>query len=257
MLLPRLLDTSLVTRLGDRVFMHRWTATELAKHLARYSPPHAESDLLAQAHQAAADYWQWRARNWPQDQVAEIHDWEEARYHLIAIGDFDTADIITRHMCTQLHRWGAWDREAGLIHDTLRWVPPTSGRRATWYRRLGVLAQARGDYGEAERFYRQSLAIDEESGNRSGVAFSHSRLGVLYAALGRPTEAVSMHCRALDILLALGVPEWELDAQELKNLRALLGDAEFTAAARLALDEGSVDQLKRLLDRFGTDRDAS
>jgi len=456
MLLPRLLDTSLVTRLGDRVFMHRWTATELAKHLARYSPPHAESDLLAQAHQAAADYWQWRARNWPQDQVAEIHDWEEARYHLIAIGDFDTADIITRHMCTQLHRWGAWDREAGLIHDTLRWVPPTSGRRATWYRRLGVLAQARGDYGEAERFYRQSLAIDEElgnragianiyhqlgllahdrgdhgeaerlyrqalaiaeelgdrsgvsvichqlgvlaqargdygeaerlyrqslaideglgdrsgvavsyqqlgrlaqirgdygeaerlyqrslaikeklgnragmansyhqlgrlaeirgdygaaerlyrkalaideelgnragiaityrqlgvlaqargdygeaerlyrqslaideeSGNRSGVAFSHSRLGVLYAALGRPTEAVSMHCRALDILLALGVPEWELDAQELKNLRALLGDAEFTAAARLALDEGSVDQLKRLLDRFGTDRDA-
>ncbi|MGI5239139.1 tetratricopeptide repeat protein [Dactylosporangium sp. CA-139066] len=43
---------------------------------------------------------------------------------------------------------------------------------ATGYHQLGVLAQAQGDYAEAERRYQQSLTISQQVGNRSSTVKS-------------------------------------------------------------------------------------
>ncbi|MGI5241655.1 tetratricopeptide repeat protein [Dactylosporangium sp. CA-139066] len=45
------------------------------------------------------------------------------------------------------------------------------------YHQLGMLAQNRGDYAEAERRYRQSWDIDEQLGDQAGVASSYGELG--------------------------------------------------------------------------------
>src|SRR5262249_8649106 len=154
--------SSLIHHDPDRgvVFMHRWTATELR---LRWQPATGGltrgEDLVTAAHQGAATWWRWRVDVWPQDRRADGHARLEARHHLLPAGEWDEANTITEHICSQLHQWGAWEQETNLIHDTLRWLPSTSARQSAWYHQLGILAQARGDYAEAQRRYQQSLTI--------------------------------------------------------------------------------------------------
>jgi hypothetical protein len=103
--------------------VHRWTATELAAH--------APEPGLAEAHQQAAAYWQWRAKVWPQDPAADVHDLLEARHHLLQAGDAEAAGEVTELACSQLHTWGAWDQEAALIYDTLARLPAGSPPRGS------------------------------------------------------------------------------------------------------------------------------
>ena len=121
------------TGLGQRFFVHRWTATELAARQA--------GEQLAAAHRQAAAYWRWRYQAWPQDQAADMHGLLEARHHLLAAGDTDAATQITWPICKQLHTWGAWDQEAALIHDTLVRLPDRSADQARWLRQLGMVAR--------------------------------------------------------------------------------------------------------------------
>jgi hypothetical protein len=69
-----------------------------------------------------------RVRVWPQAREQDLDDLLEARYHLLAAGQPDTAAALTEGVCSQLHDWGAWDREEALIHDTLAHLPTSSDR---------------------------------------------------------------------------------------------------------------------------------
>ena len=182
-----------------RFFVHRWTATELA---ARAAP--AGGPGLGQAHRQAAAYWQWRNRVWPQDRAADVHDLLEARHHLLAAGDIEAAGQVTEWICSQLDTWGAWDQETSLIHDTLTRLPPNSPRHAAWIHQLGILAQNRGDYREAERQYQRALNIKERLGDQAGMANSYNQLGMLAQARGDYGEADRQYQRALDIDERLG-----------------------------------------------------
>jgi tetratricopeptide repeat protein len=46
-----------------------------------------------------------------------------------------------------------------------------------------MVAQRRGDYDQALEWYRKSLAIKEELGNRAGMANSYHQLGILLLEL--------------------------------------------------------------------------
>ncbi|MFY1615662.1 tetratricopeptide repeat protein [Micromonospora sp. WMMD736] len=204
-LVRRLATTSLIAIVDDgRVVMHRWTATELHRHWNSDQGPHYRPGLVTVAHRAAATYWQWRVESWPQGRLDDLHDLGESRHHLLAAGDLETAGTITEHICSQLDEWGAWDREASLIHDTLRWLPGDSPRRPAWYQQLGILAQLRGDYAEAERRYQQSLTIEEELGNRSGMASSYHQMGILAQYRGDYAEAERRYQQSLTIEEELG-----------------------------------------------------
>ena len=53
---------------------------------------------------------------------------------------------------------------------------------ASTYHQLGIIAQDRGRLEEAEDWYRKSLAIKEELGDRPGMAITYGQLGLLAEA---------------------------------------------------------------------------
>jgi len=75
---------------------------------------------------------------------------------------------------------------------------------AVTYHQLGRAARTRGSLDEAEDCYRQSLAITEEFGDRPGMARTYHELGVTAQARGRPDEAEDWCRRSLAIREKLG-----------------------------------------------------
>jgi tetratricopeptide (TPR) repeat protein len=216
-LLTLLAGSSLVYHDQDLVFMHRWTATELHRRLP---PPRT-------AHRAAAAYWQQRDTS--------LHDWIEARHHLLAAGDLEAAAAVTGRVSSELNHAGAWDQAIAFIHDTLRWLPPGSPLRPAYFGQLGNLTYNRGDYAEAERRYRQALAAFEDLGSRDGVARTHHGLGMVAQSTGDYRTAEHEYRRALTVLEELG------DRAGAGNLLFQLGT--------LAYLRGSYDEAEELCRR--------
>ncbi|MGV1005310.1 MAG: CHAT domain-containing protein, partial [Candidatus Nanopelagicales bacterium] len=129
------------------LYVHRWTAGELARLWQRAGRDHE----LQHAHRGAAEYWRWRVGVWPQDRRADVHDLLEARYHHLQAGDLDPANEATEAAAMQLQDWGAWDGASALARDMLNRFPAGHPRESAYLHQLGMLAQLRGEYGEAER----------------------------------------------------------------------------------------------------------
>ena len=72
------------------------------------------------------------------------------------------------------------------------------------YHQLGVLAQDRRDYAEAQRRYEQSLEIDERLGDQPGMAISFAALGSLAAEYGDLSEAEHRYGQSIAIQERLG-----------------------------------------------------
>ncbi|TQK99562.1 Tfp pilus assembly protein PilF [Streptomyces puniciscabiei] len=176
--------------------VHHWTADALRKR--------AHPDTLKAAHQRAAAYWQWRVRVWPQPPSDRITQLIEGRHHHHQAGDLDQADTITRYVCSQLHTWGAWDWEQHLVEETLTWLPDRSQPAAAYTHQLGIIAQVRGDYQQAEERYRASLTIEEELGNRAGIARSYHQLGIIAQERGDYQQAEERYRASLTIKEELG-----------------------------------------------------
>jgi tetratricopeptide (TPR) repeat protein len=194
---------SLLTVSGEggerRFFVHRWTATELARRAAR-----EPGSRLTEVHRQSADYWQWRVRVWPQDKAADVHDLLEARHHLLCAGDAEDARRVTEEICLQLGTWGAWDQQASLIHETLTTLPATSPSRSAWIFELGNVYYLRGDFDEAARQYRRSLDIKERIGDQPGMATTYHQLGMLAQDSGDYDEAARQYQLSQDIKERLG-----------------------------------------------------
>ncbi|MEV0030210.1 tetratricopeptide repeat protein [Nocardia sp. NPDC050793] len=198
----QLSSLSLISIDTDRgsVFVHRSTATAL-HDILRHRHRGRE---YATAHQRAARYWRWRVRVWPQNRDADLHDRLEARHHHIQADDIPAAIDITEAICKRLHTIGAWDHEITLVHHTLTQLPPDSPDRSNWYHQLGILAQSRGDYAEAEHRYRQALTIREELADRHGMAASYHQLGILAHLRADYAEAEPRYRQSLTIEEELG-----------------------------------------------------
>src|SRR5262249_61336406 len=121
---------------------------------------------LRQAHRRAARYWRWRVEAVPQSRVQDIEELLEARYHHHQAGEIDEAVKATESVCTHPDTWGSWRREEQLCRETLTWVPERSTQATAFLGQLGIIAQERGAYDEALEWYRRSLALNEELGNR-------------------------------------------------------------------------------------------
>jgi tetratricopeptide (TPR) repeat protein len=85
---------------------------------------------------------------------------------------------------------------------------------------LGVLAQNRGDYEEAERLYRESLEISERLGDLAGKAATLHALGKLRWGQGRKAEAEELLRQALDILKRIGHRRAEEVRKDLERLQS-------------------------------------
>jgi tetratricopeptide (TPR) repeat protein len=199
----RLLDLGLLSPAGGgespggaRYLVHRWTATALADL--------AGAEELREAHRRAAAHWRWRVDAAPQSRAADVEQLLEARYHHHQAGDVDGAVDATGQACLQLDTWGAYRQEEQLCLEILDWVDPRSRHAAIFLHQLGMVAQTRGDYDEAFGWYRKSLEIDEELGNRTGMAGSYHQLGRIAEDHGDYDEALDWYRKSLEITEELG-----------------------------------------------------
>jgi hypothetical protein len=60
-----------------------------------------------------------------------------------------------------------------------------------------MVAQDRGQLDQAENWYRQSLTILQELGDRPGIASSFGQLGMLAEQRGQPTQALEWMVRCV------------------------------------------------------------
>ena len=89
--------------------------------------------------------------------------------------------------------------EAGEIFDALG----EPGSVAAAWHQIGLVYRYKEKFEQAERAYRQSLAIEVQRENRPGEAISLMELGTLYDCMGRLEEAVAFTRQAADIYSAL------------------------------------------------------
>ena len=75
---------------------------------------------------------------------------------------------------------------------------------ASTYHQLGITAQDRGQLDEADDWYRKSLTIKEELGNRPGMAITYHQLGITAQDRGRLDEADDWYRKSLAIKEELG-----------------------------------------------------
>ncbi|HKV07651.1 MAG TPA: tetratricopeptide repeat protein [Thermoanaerobaculia bacterium] len=173
-------------------FVHRWTATAL---LSR-----TPLEKKRTAHSRAARYWQWRVEK-------TSHSLEEhlqARFHHREAEEIDAAVEITASICSQLDTWGAYRREEQLCREVLEWVPEKSPAAANFSGQLGIVAQKRGDYTQASDWHEKSLQIDEDLGNRAGIARSYHQLGIVLQVRGDYDKALDWYKKSLQISEDLG-----------------------------------------------------
>jgi len=172
--------------------VHRWTAGALAKK-TEYT------DILRRTHQRAARYWRWRVCSIDQSRQQAVEDMLEARYHYHQAGQIDEAVEFTKGIISQLDTWGAWQRVQQLCRETLRWVQERPAVAKAFLNQLGNVAQHHGAYEEALTWYRKTLALTEEIGDREGLAISYYSIGTIAQRRGAYDEALIWHRKSLTI----------------------------------------------------------
>jgi hypothetical protein len=88
---------------------------------------------------------------------------------------------------------------------------------------LGSVAQDRGQLQEAEDWYRRSLAICEDLGNRPGMGPSYMLLGLLAEQRGQPREALQWMVRCVTLFEQFPHPAIDSALPHLARLTAPLG----------------------------------
>jgi hypothetical protein len=86
-----------------------------------------------------------------------------------------------------------------------------------------MVAQQRGHLDDAQNWYRKSLTIKEELGNRPGMALSFGQLGLLAEDRGRPEQAMEWTIRCVALFDEFPHPATEPGPTHLARLTALLG----------------------------------
>ncbi|WP_211483017.1 tetratricopeptide repeat protein, partial [Actinomyces glycerinitolerans] len=188
-------------------FVHRWLAEALERVVASARPKDEVEQLAAEQHRRAAEYWRWSYRMRPQGASSgpiDAHDLLEARHHHSRSGDAEAADDVARYAAVILHTVGWWDEDFSLAHQQLSGSNLSDIRRAAWIHHLGILAQARGDYQQAEKHYHHSLKIEEQLGDQSGIATTHHQLGSLSYLRGDYQQAEKHYHHSLVVFEQLG-----------------------------------------------------
>jgi tetratricopeptide (TPR) repeat protein len=128
---------------------------------------------------------------------------------------------------------GQLDRAAQSYRELLAWlhdqpqVEWISGCIAVNQTQFGITLRMQGRFDEADDCFRKSIAIDEDAGNRLGLAITYGQLGVAAQERGRLDEADKWYGKALQIDEELGLPyRLAEDYHQLGNTALLRGQAD-------------------------------
>jgi tetratricopeptide (TPR) repeat protein len=94
---------------------------------------------------------------------------------------------------------------------------------ARTYHQLGRTTQERGQLDEADAWYHQALTINEELGNRPGIALTYGQLGLLAEARQQPGQAMTWTVRCVALFGEFPHPATGPGPQHLTRLTRELG----------------------------------
>jgi tetratricopeptide (TPR) repeat protein len=136
------------------------------------------------------------------------------------------------HLAAIYHQLGRVAQQRGHLDQAEDWyrqsltIKEQLGDRpgmAGTYHQLGVVARRRGHLDEAEDWCRQSLTINEELGNRPDMASSYGQLGLLAEERGRPSEALTWMVRCVALFDEFPHPATVPVPEHLARLTTQLG----------------------------------
>ena len=87
------------------------------------------------------------------------------------------------------------------------------------YHQIGMIHQQKGEYDRAIDFYTKSLHIQEELGNKAGMATSYGQMGRICQIEGKYSEALDYFIRAYCIFRVLHSPYKQLAEKDILQLQ--------------------------------------
>ena len=176
----------------------------------------------------------------------DADDFLESRWFFYSASEYKKAGELVLDLTEPLHRWGFIDLVWGLNEET---VKTTAGAvKAAALHNQGNVHYVQGRYEEAEKLYQDSLKIDKELGDKSGIAITLHQLGMIHQKQGRYEEAVKMYHDSLKINEALG------NKSEIASTLGQMGNVHYVQgryeeAEKLYQDSLKID--KELGDKSG------
>jgi tetratricopeptide (TPR) repeat protein len=119
---------------------------------------------------------------------------------------------------------------------------------ATCYHQFGIIASKLGNYNQAIDWYGQSLGIFEELDDRFHIAMNYMQLGNVYARTGQAARSMSYTSQSLSILLELSIIVPSQNMNWLPSQREALGDARFRQILAEYLDPENIAAIVADLD---------
>ena len=160
-------------------------------------------------------------------------------------------DDADRRFCLRalgaIHRdWGNWDDAERYFRDTLASAREQENWSdvATSLALLGDLARSRGDWNDAERLYRQALELRLKLGDRAGMAEVWGVLGNLAWVRGDWDDAEQLYRQCLMLEMELG------DRAGMASSWGVLGDLE-RARGRQEAAQGLYRQALETMEQLG------
>ena len=174
----------------------------------------ADSEFLRSAHQSALDYFLAHLPAPPWESLADLTAYLEGFYHAGELGEWQLAfDILNEERGGEgknksveefLDLQGFYRQRTQLYEQVIA----GSKREQVCYRKslnlLGLCYYHLGQYEKAINYHQQSLKIEEEMGNRQGVASSLGNLGLCYYSFGQYEKAIVHHQQHHDINEEIG-----------------------------------------------------
>ncbi|MEM7346265.1 MAG: tetratricopeptide repeat protein [Chloroflexota bacterium] len=195
----------------------------LAEELARLYAPNVSNlmttiiDLFEQAgdNERADSYRQSWAVSPDVDTLrwlVELYqsDWSNEPQNL-ALSDrkqlFDVAITLTRYLTTQPQQWQEGLTLAALSRDVVETMEDPQREGLAWYA-LGLHQHNLRRFDEALQSYKRAYQLSEQTGNQSGVAIIHHKLGDIYIQQNAFQEALRQYLTAYQLYTQLNSSEF-------------------------------------------------
>jgi len=122
---------------------------------------------------------------------------------------------------------------------------------AATYHQLGIMAQEREEYEEADKRYRKALEMKERLGHPPAMVNTLAQFGLLMAQQGRFQEALAWFGKALAIAAKYKMRVGAQILVDLARVMKAMGEEPFAASWRAAFnEEPPLDLIREAVRRF-------